>query len=383
LHEGEGFAGPWTRAEVPWNLGSDATAWLSPAYPALIALIFSMFGGLVPAAAFALFFVQSVVSAITCVALAELGRVVGAARAGVVAGWVFAFYPPSIWNASAVVWDTTFVAFGLVLFLWSAFAFARAGVAVWAAIGAGFGALLLLNAAPMVVVPAALLPLWRARESTQGFVSRALAFALVAFVVVLPWMLRNQRELGALALRTNLGVELAVGNNDQANGRFQLSHHPSNSAPEFLRYRELGEVAYCAHAMSKARAWIGEHPARFGELCALRLCFFWIGQDPITDPRTDAQGRKATFDLRSWVKFLSFALVGVLGLAGTVRWARFHMAGRVLLVVFLLFPVAYCITHVLERYRFPIEPLLVLAAVWMILDLRAGRTTRPLSSGPS
>lgn len=380
LHSGHGFAGPWSRPEPPWNLGSGPTAWLSPAYPALIAQLMQICGGLVPAMALALLVVQSLVSAATCVSIWMLGSVLRVERVGCVAAWAFAFYPPSIWNAAHTVWDTTIVAFGITVFAWSVFAFARARPLVWAAIGLGFGALLLVNAAPLVIVPVALFVVWRERESTAECLRRCAAFAFVAFLVVLPWMVRNQRVLGAFALRTNLGVELAVGNNDVANGRFQLSRHPSNASAQFLLYRELGEVPYAARSMTEARAWILEHPARFVGLCARRALYFWIGEDPITDPRVDGAGRSAASDPKTWIKFLSFGLVGIAGLWGTLRWARRDFAGRFLLGVFVLFPLAYYATHVLERYRFPIEPFIVLAAVWLVLDLAASRRARSLSS---
>jgi 4-amino-4-deoxy-L-arabinose transferase-like glycosyltransferase len=278
------------------------------------------------------------------------------------------------------VWDTTFVAFGIVLFIWAAFACTRASWKGWAAFGAGFGALLLLNPAPLALLPAALLPAWVQRESVSAFVRNVVCFAAVAFVVVVPWMLRNQRALGAFSMRTNLGVELMVGNNDDANGRFQIRHHPSNSATEFMRYREMGEVQYSAWAMNEAGTWIAEHPGKFVGLCARRFVYFWIGEDPITDPRSDERGRRAITDVATWIKFIVFALTGVLGVIGALSWGRRELGGHVLVVAFALFPLTYCVTHVLERYRFPIEPLLVLAAVWWILDLRKGSTRGSLSS---
>jgi hypothetical protein len=142
----------------------------------------------------------------------------------------------------------------------------------------------------------------------------------------------------------------------------------------------MGEVKYAAWALQEARTWIAEHPGRFAGLCVRRFVYFWIGEDPITDPRTDERGRRAISDPGTWIKFVAFALTGVLGIAGALRWARRDLGGGVLLVAFTLFPLAYCVTHVLERYRFPIEPLLVLAAVWWILDLREARARRALSS---
>lgn len=381
MFEGHGFAGPWTRAESPWDLGSGPTAWLSPAYPALIAQLMALCGGLVPATALALLVVQSIVSAATCVVVWMLGSAWRVGRVGQWSAWAFALYPASIWNAAHTVWDTTIVAFGLVCLVWAVFAFARARPLVWAAIGLGTGALVLVNPAPLVIVPIAVYAAWRAREHTALFASRVLAFVIVAFLVLLPWMLRNQRVLGSFALRTNLGVELAVGNNDEANGRFQLSRHPSNSPEQFAIYRAMGEVPYAARAMREARAWIGEHPGRFAALCARRVLFFWLGEDPLTDPRVDDAGRRALTDPKSWIKFLSYALVGVLGLVGAIAWARRGFEGRFLLGVCVLFPIAYYGTHVLERYRFPIEPFLVLAAVGFVHDLWASRRSRSLSSG--
>jgi 4-amino-4-deoxy-L-arabinose transferase-like glycosyltransferase len=232
----------------------------------------------------------------------------------------------------------------------------------------------------MALLPAALLPAWSQRASVSQFLRRVALFAIAAFVVTLPWMLRNQRAIGAFSMRSNLGVELMVGNNDDANGRFQISHHPSNSGKEFLRYREMGEVKYAAWAMREAREWIAQHPGRFLGLCARRFVYFWIGEDPITDPRTDESGRRAINDVPTWIKFVTFALTGALGVFGAWRWALRSVEGRMLLFAFVLFPLTYCVTHVLERYRFPIDPLLVLAAVWGILDLRASRSERTLSS---
>ncbi len=37
----------------------------------------------------------------------------------------------------------------------------------------------------------------------------------------------------------------------------------------------------------------------------------------------------------------------------------------------MLFPLAYYVTHVSERYRFPLEPLLVFLDVWLVLAVLA------------
>lgn len=380
LHEGEGFAGQWTRIESPWNQGSGTTGWLGPIYPGLVAGAFALGGGLTHTAAWILFLVQSVVSALTCVFLARLGAEWGVARAGRIAAWILAFLPASIWSAAGIVWDTTLVAFGTVLAFWAVGAQARASTARAALVGVAFGILLLVNAAPVVFVPVLAGIAWHRRDTNAAYLKRALAFAACALVVTLPWALRNQREFGVLALRTNLGVELAVGNNDDANGRFQLQLHPSNGGPEFQEYRRLGEAEYARRSMERARAWIAEHPRRFLELCLLRVTYFWSGVSPWVDERVDNAGHRAASDLASWVKYVTFLALGVVGIVGALAWGARAFEGRALLVAFALFPLVYYATHALERYRHPIEPLLVLCAAVLFERLRARRHGCSLSS---
>ncbi|MBL8857022.1 MAG: hypothetical protein JNL28_00755 [Planctomycetes bacterium] len=380
LYDGEGFAGPWTRAVAPWDLGSGATGWLCPIYPGLVAGALHLGGGLTSTAALILFLIQSLISSATCVLVLRLGRALGAARAGLLAAWVLVFLPASIWNASHTVWDTTLATFALVSVTLAVFAWRRAGLAAFAGLGAALGLALLVNAALLALLPAWLWAVWRARSSAGACAARLAVAAVAMLVVLMPWLWRNQQELGVLKLRTNLGVELAVGNNDAANGRFQVSRHPSNSAAEFLRYRALGESAYNDVCLAEGREWIANHPERFTELCLLRATMFWFGVNPLVDERVDDAGRTAASDLFSWIKYMTFLAVGVLGLAGAIVWAGRAFEGRFLLGVFAVFPLVYYFVHALERYRFPIEPLLVLSAAWFALDLRARWQARSVSS---
>ena len=376
LASGDGWAGQWNRAEPPWNLGSGATGWLPPLYPALIALLMTCFGGLSVAMATALFLVQCVLSAATCLALWGLGAALGEPRVGRIAGFVLALAPSAIWNASATVWDTTCVAFGITAFLYVLFRFGRApSLLASAAIGAAFGVLLLLNPAPASMFPVAVLalvarvPTWSARWRT------ALAFAAAAFLVCLPWLARNRRAVGAFSLRTNLGIEMRVGNNDLARGYPVMSVHPSTNGDEFRRYRSIGEAAYARESMSRAMDWMSAHPVRFVLLTQHRAQLFWVGEPPTIDPRVEP-GVIAARDPKSWIKWIAHAAAGLACLAGAWRFARERIEGRYLLAVLMLFPAPYYLTHTMERYRFPIEPLIVFTAVWLVVRWIDGRRDR-------
>jgi 4-amino-4-deoxy-L-arabinose transferase-like glycosyltransferase len=375
---GDGWAGQWNRAQMPWGLGSGATGWLAPLYPALIAGAMALFGGMTSAMATALFAIQCLLSAVTCLFVWGIGVELGEPRVGRWAGFLFAFTPTAIWNASATVWDTTCVAFGIAAFLFLVLRYGRrpSNVAP-SALGAAFGALLLLNPAPVSMFPVAIAWLAAHRASWSARWSAAASFSAAAFLVCLPWLARNRHEVGAFSLRTNLGVEMNVGNNDLAHGYPVMSFHPSTNAEEFQRYREIGEVPYAAEAMRAAKAWILAHPLRFAALTLHRVQLFWLGEPPPIDPREEP-GVVAAHDPKSWIKWIAHLLAGITCLYGSWRFARERPEGKYLFAALMLFPAPYYLTHTMERYRFPIEPLIVLTASWLLVRWidrwRAGRS---------
>jgi hypothetical protein len=175
-----------------------------------------------------------------------------------------------------------------------------------------------------------------------------------------------------------LGVELHVGNNDLAQGYPVMSLHPSSNGEEFLRYRALGEVPYAAWAMHEATTWMSSHPLGFAGLTLRRVLLVWFGELPTSDPRTEP-GVVAARDPKSWIKWLAHCAAGIACLFGAWCFARERTEGRYLLAILLLFPAPYYLTHTLERYRFPIEPLIVFVAAWLVVrgsDRWKNRSTR-------
>jgi hypothetical protein len=356
----------------PWGKGTGASAWLTPVYPGVVAACMFLGGGVTPTAALLLFGLHALLSAATCVLLVALGRALALAQVGLLAGWAFALYPASLWNAVTNVWDTTMIGFAVtgffvLLLRAGATASGRPGAGACARLGGAFGALLLINPAPLGLLPGVLLYL--ALRPGKGLsMPRVGAFLAGALLICSPWMVRNQVVLGTPILRSNLGIEFHVGNNDQANGRHQTAFHPSHSERELALYRELGEVAYARASMDTALGWMGENPGRAARLILRRVQIFWVGESPLNDPRTSGSTRAAD-DPKAWIKWAFHSLSGLLALAGLFTFRRRTAEGLLLRSTLLLFPVPYYLTHVMERYRFPIDPLLVFLDVWVILVL--------------
>ncbi len=351
----------------PWGKGTGPSAWLTPPYPFLVSLVMRIGGGVTRESAWILFAIQSLASAITCALIVRLGAALARPRIGWIAGWIFCFYPPSIWNAVDTVWDTTLVAFGVVGFALSFLGALRVDRArTWIAAGLAFGALVFLNPAPASLALAIGAAIFVARGELR---SRFGAFALLcvsALAVCAPWMVRNALVIGNPSLRPNLGVELRLGNNATSTGRpVPMLYHPSHVPEELALYRELGEKGYSANCLGRALDWIRSDPARFAVLTLRRIQFFWLGDPPTIDARTD-NGVEARADWKAWIKFLAFGLAGALALVALFRIDLEKKHKVFLALAVLAWGLPYFVTHVSERYRFPIDPLIIWLDAWML-----------------
>lgn len=362
LARGDGFADAFGR-------GTGPSAWTTPAYPILLAGLIRIFGGLNSGLAVTLFVCQGLLSSATAVLLWRIGLDAGGPRLGRVAAWLYALYPTAVYYPVTLVWHSTLAAFVMTLFFAVLTrAGPRAGLRDVVKSGLLFGAAVLVTASPIAFAPVVLYFLCRYRDSAGEAVRVGLLFGGSALLAVSPWCVRNLVVLGTPAIRTNLGVELMVGNNDDATGGFNALAHPSQSEEEHERYAQLGEIDYAALGMQRFRAWLRANPGRFAELTARRFMFYWFGRPPTHVDHWD-QDASVKADLRSWIRFGLQLLLGVAALVGLAVY-RGPREQRVLLRgVLLLYPVIYGLTHVLARYRFPIEPMMMLASAALICRL--------------
>jgi 4-amino-4-deoxy-L-arabinose transferase-like glycosyltransferase len=366
LRHGESFGDPWGK-------GTGPSSWLTPVYPGLVAVCLEAGGGVGARAAWCLFSAQALGSAFAAILTGRLARVLDGERAGVLAAWLFALHPLAIWYAVGTVWDTSFVALALV----GVAALALEAPRPWSdrrtlLLGFASGSMVFLNPATVAALPGMLLVGGRG-ATARGAMRRLALFALAAILPCVPWMVRNVRVLGSPGLRTNFGVELRVGNLGAGGGRNDTTLHPSHSEVELARYREMGEVGYSRWARMQTLAWIAEHPASFAGLCARRAAQFWIGELPFFDARVEG-AEVAASDPRSWMKWV-YSLGSGLACWLVLARHRRDVGARAIAAILVLFCVPYVLTHVSERYRFPIEPLIVATIAWGIAARSVGSRT--------
>ena len=368
--EGEGFSSPFRQPSGP-------TAWLMPAYPALLALIFLTLGTYSVGSAVAILVINCIFGALTCAAVYLLAREVFGRATATLSAIVFALYPPSIWHSINSIWDTSLLALLVVLLIYGLYRIPDDSRRfTYIAYGIALGLAAWVNLVALSILPVIWWRLWRrSRGPLSQRLGAVLLVTLVLVIVVTPWVIRNHRQFGRLYLRSNLGVELMLGNSDAAWEDYlagSLSstwarRHPSVVAEEFERFVSMGEEAYVQEAMDEALAFIVDSPGKFALLTANRVYHFWLSD---LKARSEWSGNLTVSVSLSWMKKASHLvpiLFIILGLAVAVKKRR--DIGP-LIGTMVLFPAVYYVTNITERYRFPIEPFLVILAsvglLWVV-----------------
>jgi len=286
-------------------------------------------------------------------------------------GYTAGFVAGCLWLATGIpkfdVWDAT--PYGLLALLLAALSLPAdprdSSVARMVGSGLLWGVSLLFNPAGAVVLAA--LVAWLHFGRRAGGRSLA-ALALVPLAVVAPWVARDYRALHHwIFIRDNLGLQLAISNNDCASFSFDLDRytncfaprHPNESLAEAQRVVALGEVEYDRARLGEALAWSAAHPARFWRLTVERFGAFWI-------PWTVRYPWEQAEDVPR--RRLLVSVLTLLGLPGLILlWKRERQGAVACLLWLVFFPPVYYLTGYQERFRNPILWATFLPAAYLLV----------------
>ena len=257
------------------------------------------------------------------------------------------------------IWDTSLTALLAATLLWATLELSespRVHANDWCAYGLLWAFALLTNPALGSVLPFLLgWAAWRAARRGAGLRAPALAAAVVVLCCV-PWTIRNYRAFHRfIPLRSNLGVELYVGNNENYGPHPPVWPFNITREREIFRFYRVGESAFMQEEMRKALHFMAANPGIELRLTWDRIVAFWLGTSaPIADFLS-----ADSFLLRS-VSVCSFLLLlgtvaGFVLLFFTAKEFAFPLASFV-----LFFPLIYYLAHASLRFRHPIDPILVL-----------------------
>lgn len=338
-----------------------------PLFPLFLALILKIFGdsnlALLVATCGVIY-----ANALTAALLPRVSRLFfNDAFPGIVAAVLWLFSAQLI-----PVWDVNYTtALLLVFFLSTASAFSRQSPGLPAlGIGLVTGFLFLLNPMTILITGPWLAYLFLFRSPSFRHAAKFCCLAVATMVIVgSPWILRNHRQVGAYAVRTGLGLNLYIANNDCSqttmyedlhNGCAAL-YQPNLNLQEATAVRDLGEVGYDRARLATTRAWIRNHSERFARLTVARVFAFWFPQ------KEDHPVQAVAIWVATALSLPGLALMAY----GRLRITLF------ILIVLAVYPLLYYVVVSEVRFRYPILCLSLLPAGYLVTFLlRLGRSMR-------
>ena len=327
-----------------YSAEEDPTARRTPGYPLFLASVFKVAGRNFNA-----------VRAVQCVldtasvylVFAVCVIIFGSFAAALLAALAYALYPPAVQGATYIKTET------LYTFLLLAFTLTclegmrhRRGV-LFAASGIFFGLATLTRpgALPLPFVLLVIAIVWR-RDLWTGFLILAIAFSLA----MLPWGLRNNRDMGKfIPTSTLVGGNLYKGNHLPTQGAYFMSTDSLLTREIREQIEGAGEVKRDSILQAEAIRMIGSQKARTLALAAKKIPRLWLNL---------GYGRKpSTKSLAIAGLHAAFLLLGLYGLAATPAGARY--LSLVPVTTIALSTILYLAVAAEVRFVFPLIPLLL------------------------
>ena len=328
--------------------------------------------------------IQGLLLAATSVSIYGIGRLIFGRAEGVIAGLLFAFHPGGLVYVGKLHSQTLDV----LLITWSVFLLLRLILEPrWdrGALAGGIAGLTVISRgtiAPFYAVwVVAIVYAWRRQPRLVVPVVGWLAVGCVA--VMIPVLGDGYARYGRLVpLRSDTGVNLWIGNHEGASGTSFVtgSDRPAiNMQPPALVQRLAGADEIVQNDLFSAEAvrFVRRAPGEFAALLAKKVWYFWW--------RSPHLG--LLYPQRWTTIYMAYYLVIALAaLAGLLRFSRSPRVPTLYgVAMFVLIGVSYSVTQALfyieGRHRWQIEPLLLVFAAPVLLQL--GRLAGSRMSGPS
>jgi 4-amino-4-deoxy-L-arabinose transferase-like glycosyltransferase len=350
LAAGRGFSHPYPA------IIRHSTAFRPPAFPSLLAGVYRVFGDRV----FVGQCLNLLLGVVVVLLVRRVGALIGGRSAGIAAAVIVAVYPPLVANNVVLLSEPL----GLCVLLGVVLCLVRNRLTL-AAVLSGLLCLTWTSGQGFFVV-VLLWVLWRC-----GW-RRALRFGLIGFVVVVPWMIRNEIQVGTPALVTSDGFNLAAVYSPETQHAHVVFLDPAfNKAFDSWQFRlvQFHEAAW--DALLRRTGWQG--------IKANPVHIFWVASqnsERLVELNQSANigadridGRNMNVRRYSMPVFYLVTVVGVIGM-----WRlRSSQVLRLLMVLAGYFSLASIFTVFSPRLRAVFDLTCCIATGALIAQIRLER----------
>ncbi len=361
IREGHGFVDP----ETLFTTGETvATANFPPLYPAVLALLQTLFGTSETVAQLS----GAVLGAITVVVAAALGRRLFGDRVGLAAAMLVAASPMLIAADGSLMSEALYVPLVTTAVLAALVAGWEGNWWAWVGLGVSIGLAALTRSEALMLLVFLVLPiLWWSPTVLRARLTGVVGAGLVALLVMTPWLVRNNSAVGEPTIsNVSPATALAGSNCDLTWSGDSLGSWEYECTRPQDRTR-LGEAEWSSGLRSEAVDYIRDNARRLPLVLAARELRVWGLWDPVDLVERDAQETRSEWF--QWTVRATAVLTLAAGAAG-LWMAR----GRGRKVVVLLGPVVMVATTALlshgnPRFRTVAEPELLVAAAFLVVAL--------------
>lgn len=342
-----------------------------PGYPALLAVVYRLFG--------VSFWWPRVANALGGGALALvtgwLAARAGAGERAWIASAIVALYPGLVLSSVYLMPDGLYTLLAMLTLL----LVRHHSLAIATAAGAVAGlAMLTRSVGVTLVVVAAAVAAWAivtGAATAKQALTRVTAFTGAALVVLAPWLLFTTRVAGGPMLDATSGMNVLLGNHDGATGRLDMA----DEAPLRRVHVEgaTSEADANARALRAGAAWAVAHPRAWLRLAGAKLGYLFglEGREHAWVYSVGYFGARRPATVTAWggLLLVSFPLLVVAAAFGVARAPRptpSPRGGRPLVtpvhVAFAAFVLATAALHVMSfaesRFHLPFVPVLAVTA---------------------
>jgi 4-amino-4-deoxy-L-arabinose transferase-like glycosyltransferase len=356
IAQGNGFGNIYAGLTGP-------TAYEPPLYPYLVGGVFKLCGVYSRLSAFVLLSLNAVLSALTCIPIFHIGKRCFGESTAVGAAWTWTFYPLAIYWSTTWIWETVLSTLLLAVLFWVTLTMDELdGLKPWIWFSLLWGIAALTNPSLVSFLPAS--GLWAARQyasRNKPWLAGAVVASLLFLACLTPWQIRNYRTFRHFFfIRSDFGMILRMGNGPEAQGSWMISLMPSRNPAEFARYVRMGEIAYAAAQGRQALQFIKQNPGHFIALCVKRFLYYWGGNP-----------RASVFQIAILTNLFEIATSAIC-FWGLIRSLQKRIPGaRLFFWLILIYPAVYYITFPNIRYREPLEPYIIIMAIFLITTAKA------------
>ncbi len=343
----------------------EPTAYRTPAFPGLLALHYRLLGpsDIYPRMTLAF------ASAFTCVLIALVGKRLLFPQAGLLAAACWAVWPPTLLSEYAA---DRFICENLGIFLLlshvaaSLWSLDRASATGSAVSGALLGLAVLARGFFLLVIPFSLLFFCLVPNSRAQRARLTASFLIGLTLTLGSWIGRNWSLLGRPILSTQTEA-FYLGNNPWARGSYNGDLLTAGwEAPQLMRmqdrypgFRDMGELERAEAWRAEACYCVLQDPTRFAWLLARKTAIFW---GPFQD-----------WGWRAYRYHYALGLAMIFFPFGLFQLRRRLSDPTMLLLYGPILAVygACLLTYATDRYRYTIEPFILLVSAVGFLGVRS------------